>query len=389
MKKSLVTAFLSLFLSSCIMDKTSDIVGDELYPDLLTDKQLSVIDTMRSQTVNLDSIVLPNGAALSVFMHEFDSILAPKFLKSTIDPYVGISPNQIKSYLVSRFLASGVYLTNRTYFQYPKEGQNKPAQNGLAYSYGAKDYTIRAKPNSGECKEEVYGLDCSGMVYHLLKSGNLKTAKSISAYDQHQPSFLQKALKEFPSMNNLKVVNRGKLVASSFEAGDIIYWSKLDGEKGSHIGIVLKEFNGSLKVYQSNGTNFSKYKCEDNFGLNRGPRTLDLANNYWFSSESAWEIVRINVENFSSEVINNNNLQVGGCYPGGSPAIDENGNPKIFYPYTIWAQACFGNPPYLYRLNNKGSWTSKYSFIVNKPGKYIVTVRDNLGYEASRTFDLW
>jgi hypothetical protein len=297
MKKSLIL-FLLIFLipffliNSCRKDKAiTDFPAQEI-DDVLSEEALKIIDTIQSSTVPISTIVLSNGETVESFVKKYDSAWHSHFRSA--DPFEGIPLDEVKNRLCARFLTAAAYLTNRNNFKKPNQGSSKPAQNGLAYVRGSRDTIERQYNSEGLCKQYMlYGLDCSGFFYNLFKySGLAYNNLSGNAYQQHLVTNLQKTLFQFPSTSDLKYENLPNLNPKDFESGDVVYWSRLNGNPESHIGMIIKDKYGNLFVYQSNGSKDSD--CEKNFSDSRGPRILRLDNSYWFGPKSSWEIVRLN-----------------------------------------------------------------------------------------------
>jgi hypothetical protein len=172
-----------------------------------------------------------------------------------------------------------------------------PAQNGLAYSSGSRNYTIRQKPSYGSCKDEVYGLDCSGLIYNLFLAAGIEIGMGTRAEHQRQPARLQKAIRTaYPELKKVKVEDLGKIETSLFESGDIIYWLDSKGI-AFHIGMILRNNTGGLSVAQSNGSAFTD--CESNYGSRRGPRFVNINSALLpppYGFDDNYGIVRINAE---------------------------------------------------------------------------------------------
>src|SRR5690606_4897471 len=93
-----------------------------------------------------------------------------KWMSTETEAYNDLGPQDARNLMIARLTVVALNLTDRSKHQYPDEGKGKPAQNGLAYSWGGKDHLKRQVP-PGEgtvCQEAVYGLDCSGFIYQLF-----------------------------------------------------------------------------------------------------------------------------------------------------------------------------------------------------------------------------
>ena len=274
-----------LFFITC--KKNTDDTLNSLDAESLKSEDVAYIENLSQSTYTASDGILPNGRTVYDFLAEND----PTFLqnlgktKKTLLDIKTLGTQAKKNLIIARMQAIAVYLTDRTKHTFSSEGSKKPAQIGLAYSYGSKDYKIRQAPPAGSCKEQLYGLDCSGFIYQLAISAGLKFPQG-SADTQRKVVTWENAFKANPEYSKLKMQDFGQLSISELESGDIIYWT--EGGVAKHIGIVLKTANG-LAVFQSNGA--SGGTCEKNYGTKRGPRQISLQNLSWFGS--TYGIVRI------------------------------------------------------------------------------------------------
>lgn len=363
--------FILLGISCKKVQEEPQQVQEEEGVDELPESALNDLDTTQSFYIPLNKIKLPNGDNVEDFMQYVESIRNQRTLN---DPYAGLSPWEAKNALIGDLLIHGDFLTNRTLHQYPYEGSNKPAQNGLAYIFGGKYWTYRTKASYSTnsayapCSEYLYGLDCSGFIYHLYKYAKLNFPEGPAA-EQHKASTIQNALSAYPSLQIMTTVDLGKIQPIQFESGDIVYWSKLDGSSASHIGIVLRDFSGKMFVYQSNGSSYKN--CQSNYGLGRGPRTVQLNSDYWFGSSANWKITRITVPNTS------------GClFSWGCGILHASPGYGGSYPveWTFYMQSyCNGVPPFQFMRVGENIWKDSNKFIITQPGKYTFKVRDQNG----------
>lgn len=262
---------------TCIKDKDdedTERVVDEVKAEALTTEQNAFWESQDNIQLNSSDIVLPNGLNLDEYLLEMDPDFYNEWNNKSSNSKNDLGPQDSKNLLIAKMTKVALFLTNRNNFTFDKEGDNKPAQNGLAYSYGSRIYHLRQLPPAGRCTDEVYGLDCSGFVYQVfLKSGiylDLPTYADL----QRQPKTIEDAIiAGYPEITKIKVEDLGKLPSSKFESGDIIYWKNANGV-AFHIGIVLKKSNGNLAIAQSNGVDNGT--CENNYGLNRGPRFSNI-----------------------------------------------------------------------------------------------------------------
>mgnify|MGYP003823537421 CR=1 FL=1 len=367
--------FISCSKDQTILNQNSDEL--QVVGDALSIEQLKSIDSMESFRIHRSKILLPNGRTVEEFTTELDTTWIKLFGD---DPYSGLSSFDSKNMIISVFSEFGNILTNRSLFQYPAESNDAPAQNGLGYAYGSKNHLNRYIPHSASvCKNKIYGLDCSGLVYQIFKKAKLTKYPAGSAADQRKSTSIDNALAEYASLKNLHGENLGKLSSDKFESGDIIYWSKAGGTSASHIGIILKQIDGKLALFMAAGS--PNNSCSENLKLTRGPVSIDFskASSYWLkSSDANWEVIRIQAKKNSGEVISCSNLSFG-CGPGGA-------GPDI-YPRKFTFSACNGNPPYKYKLG-ASQWQESPQFTVFAPGSYLLIARDAQGCQISKLMKL-
>lgn len=158
-----------------------------------------------------------------------------------------------------------------------------PNQKRIAYSWGSKEYVSRAVPpgEGDNCTYKIYGLDCSGFIYQLLKLNGIHIpVKKAYAEQERKPDFLKQYLKEgFFGDIAFDVVDKGKLEFKDMQSGDIIYFKNSAG-RATHIAIIFVTDDGTISLYQSLGSpNRSKTKfsnCDRNLDMNHGVYTRTL-----------------------------------------------------------------------------------------------------------------
>lgn len=182
--------------------------------------------------------------------------------------------------LFSALIEKATYLTDKVNFPYitiKGENDNQPAQNdGLAYVWGnlkGKNINIR-RPASRystncKCKEELYGLDCSGLIEYIFNKINCTKLNNKTAHDQFN------IIMSWTEINTS--VYKGNIIVEELEekdideyglkSGDIIvHWESNDTV--SHIGLILNDGKKSGIVH-SLGT--WRNKCNINRDANHGP----------------------------------------------------------------------------------------------------------------------
>jgi len=300
MKKIYFILMLCLFgvlVNSC--KKEDEKKPIELSEEALTSTQADFWYNQETVDMSLFDIILPNGMYMSDFLYQMD----PNFYflwggyKSSYSN-ANLGPQDAKNLLIAKLNLISWYLTNRNNFQYPEENSKRPAQNGLAYVWNSKDHSVRYNPsNAGsKCDQELFGLDCSGLVYQLFKNSGVIIPVG-RARDQIIPATIEKAIKKaYPEMSKIVVEDLGKISPDLFESGDIIYWKNSDGVP-FHIGMVVLKWDGTLAIVQSNG---GPDDCARNITIKCGPRFVNSekavlpTNQYGFGDN--YGIVRINAK---------------------------------------------------------------------------------------------
>lgn len=289
---------LLVFVNSCRKSGQEEInqIDD---PEALSPAEVEILDKMpEAGGFNHNTVVLPNGETLEDYLKEVDEAFVQKWMGTDVGPYNNLGPQDARNLLIARITAVALNLTDRSKHQKADEGSGKPAQNGLAYSWGSKDHTKRQAPPGGgtACTHQIYGLDCSGFVYQLFVNAGVSLPKG-PADSQRKEAVLQNAIKSsIPALEKVKVEDLGAIPTESFETGDIIYWTNGSGV-ATHIGIILKDVGGNLAVFQSNGSSGADAgQCNGNLGLTRGARRLLLNDPHWFGATKPYAITRINAE---------------------------------------------------------------------------------------------
>ena len=154
--------------------------------DGMTKEEDSLWATLPNVLMNENDIVIPGnrGITLKQFENElasgmWDSWIKGAKLKKTGDETFPKTVDNFKTLFFGRLTASANAYIKNTFDKYNIEDDKDPKQTRLVYCLGGKDYTIRTIPKKGdgvtnsEC-DAVYGLDCSGLVYNILKDATSK-----------------------------------------------------------------------------------------------------------------------------------------------------------------------------------------------------------------------
>ncbi|MBI5326000.1 MAG: C40 family peptidase [Ignavibacteriae bacterium] len=261
----------SMFVLNACNNQSTDsnpIPSSEDVP--LTEAQLAFLETVKDTIISLEDIILDNGQNVRSFLEVNDPNFLNTYPSWISKEITALTPGNQKNLYIARMLAMGNYLVNDANHTYPSVGTNKPAQTGLAYSWGSKDYSKRQIPPgaSGECKDlEIFGLDCSGMIWVMTQASYLPPPVpkyNFFVKEITNAEIWTKAFKASADYKDLKMKDMGQLSQDKMKNGDMILW-------GSHVGIYL---NGWF--YQSNGTSKSP-GCNNNLSSSRGPRLISLA----------------------------------------------------------------------------------------------------------------
>jgi len=225
-----------------------------------TDPELNAwIEQFPATDTPLSSLYLPNGRSIGAFWEEYRQ----KYKSGRLSEELVLSPETQKNLLIASLGRVARFLCTRENFQ-PKQTVDSPRQFGLAYSFGQDDYAIRVPqpsephscPAAPKCTIPVYGLDCSGFIYRLIREAEDPSGKPLleagvrrNATGYALPKTWETILASNPQLSKLIPVAKGRLDAGQLESGDIIHWYS------GHIGFVLPsdQKSGVLSVFQSNG----------------------------------------------------------------------------------------------------------------------------------------
>lgn len=277
----------------------TQVVGDGL-----SSADAAILDEVPSYTADLTKIVLPNGEFLLPWAVAHDSAYFHSHQRGLASGAIS-GPIAKMNTLVSRLVGNGAKLADPTKHTYPAEGQNKPAQVGIRYKFGQRDWTNRDDPHAmstSGCPERLHGLDCSGLLYNIFTMSEVNISDGNAA-TQFNADKLTQALKANSEFKNLYAqVMPDNLPKSKMKTGDIIYWPV------GHIGLITSErtLTGSAQgpdrvaVLQSNGSSESTDKqCLSNASPKRGVRYLNMdqpaIGDAWITKApyTAYRVIRI------------------------------------------------------------------------------------------------
>jgi len=138
---------------------------------------------------------------------------------------------------------------------------------GLGYSYGQRDWKVRAKAPHGTCKDfSIYGLDCSGFIINIFRMAGFTISDGVTVADMYGEKYWTKVLESNPKLSEIKVsfvpnterltkFQASKWNLKDFKSGDIVFWEGVgedDTKKWNHMGIVFDTKLGK-RIFQANG----------------------------------------------------------------------------------------------------------------------------------------
>lgn len=243
--------------------------SDELSPE-----ELTFLDGLIPQTIDPSSITLPSGMTLTEFG-------AKKRAKS-------LTPKeQLDKYLWDMIMTGIAYADRSRHQIVLNEGGAGPAQNGIAYAFGAKDASKRqVPPDTGrpkKCTTAVFGIDCSGLITQMANVAGMKfSIVNTNAAALSLPN-TWKAAKADP-YGPIQYYN---VPSGSYKIGDIVVFASKATGRLIHVGMVVTNDSSNPVVLQSAGSSGdisvdegSKGRiaeCEANLGPTRGPTFLTLS----------------------------------------------------------------------------------------------------------------
>lgn len=293
---SLLYLCLLLMTWSCKKDK-EELIDEEPVPqniDPFVPEFEEWISSMPDVNIPLEELELDNGINVFEFLSQND----PQFLTNlgsgryaASTQKSGLNEEIQYNLFISRMVAVGNNLVSTTAYVKPA-GANatlEPAQNKLVYSFGSKNHTIRKSPTAGGCvgTHNIFGLDCSGMVYQMIFQSGLTQVEDIGMFSCQNVLDVNKwnagfaVSDEFP---DLMVIDMGNLSPKKRKSGDIIFYRKAKNPTSfhHHIGIVLNNpGNNKNHVYQSNG---NPDDCTAN--MSKGPtlKNFDYAHGVFYNT---------------------------------------------------------------------------------------------------------
>lgn len=254
----------------------------------LPDAVVKYLDTLPLSKLDVEQALLPNGQRLGDYRKALLARSKQEANRDLIFPTD--TPRDQLSQLFTKFFTVANNFVDDSKHQHPKGADDsQPKQDGLAYNLGSRDTTNRKKMYATSCNLQVYGLDCSGLLFQVFRKSGCNDM-NLTALDQSKPASLNNAISGVVS--GVEARDKGRPSSDSIVTGDIVYWDKLGGTNTSHIGIVLRS-GTTLFAFQSIGRGTH---CEENLSSKRGPRTIPLDDAYWFGANSNWKVLRYEVQ---------------------------------------------------------------------------------------------
>ncbi len=283
---TLFLCLLSVSFQRCKKDNAEEVTPEEQINPLgldLVDPEFEARMALAPDTViSLSDVILDNGISIQDYLDQFDptfqaGLSTGRLAAPTLDR--DFEEDQQFNLFISRMAAIGNFIVERTNFIYPAGAADEPAQNGLAYSYGSKNHTVRVSPTTDACVGfyKIFGLDCSGLIYQLSTRAGLPEVTPPLSFGCINIMDVAKWNVAFENsqFDKLFMKNMGALPLNARKTGDIVFYLNADG-KPFHVGWVLYNSNtGKNSIFQSNGYNIPIGECVPN--LSKGPalRSVD------------------------------------------------------------------------------------------------------------------
>ncbi len=272
--------------------KNHELPAKQPLADEASEATQQALEQAPSVDVDLNNVVLPNGSNLIDFELAYDynwlqanKSLLPASYQSELsvrrkqvqtNGSKVVGPQAIKNRIIARAQIEANFLVTGSNFTDLVKNKPDPQQPyGLAYVFGSKNYSVLSK-STGSCKEQLYGLDCSGMLATIMNFAGIPI--SGSAVAESDTTNWKKALAAAGSdYSNIRAQSftSSQLALNQVQSGDIVYFYGNDNNGNSgivHIGIALTDPNGNLMLYQSNGRSSSM--CQKNYDGKHGPRRI-------------------------------------------------------------------------------------------------------------------
>jgi len=261
-----IASILLLFALSCSKnDSNEEIITNN--GDTTPLKLIERFEEFEVIQLNDDEVVAANGLTIT----QIETYLTNKYgTGRSLNQSIPLTPNDQLLQLKTQLVKFQKELTVDTNYSFENQ------INGLAYCDAGKTDLEKIEPSARSvCKEKLYGLDCSGMIYLGAKrsnlniaEGNVDTQSDIQKWNEWLANSIYKdvtvSLEEMTFWND-----------SDWNEGDIIVFNR--GTENRHIGtLVRKQNNDKLAIIHSQGS--YKKTCDQNKGPKLGPKMMSSDN---------------------------------------------------------------------------------------------------------------
>lgn len=297
-----------LMLAAC--DSADPDVTPTSETEGLTPQQVGVIDDLPDATLDLEGMLLPNGRTIAEYLDTWGYPLEPQGRdgfpagEMAFRTDLEAGPQDQKNLVIALMSRGAIHLTDRSRHSFAEQsaqdGAARPAQSGIGYVWGSKDYTVRSMPpatdgqgepfNPPSCRDHlIHGVDASGFLTYLANGAGFTMATATDAHTQSLPA----TWNEMFLANGLDKISVEPVDLDSpddLEPGDFVYWTD-DTGTARHVAFVGRDGDGNTAIFQSSGSRHDT--CEKNFGPERGPRQIDAASEWFDGTLGTWHANRI------------------------------------------------------------------------------------------------
>lgn len=258
MKKTIILLFMGLHLFSCGPQDNPQ----EAEKDQLTLEELKILEQLGvDKDAKYEDKVFADGRNISEWAKIHDPDFGGAFAETKSTK--ASTKNEKKLLLISRMTDVGHDLAKKVVWKEKLLKEKGVLQeNGLAYVSGAKSTERIWKVNTALCQEDLYGLDCSGMIKVMAVKSFLYLNGSNTT-DFAKLEVWNNAFSNSLDYTGLKMIKLGQIGISDLHNGDILV------RAGKHIAMVTVDDLGTKKLLNSQGSD--EYTCADNTTSKRGP----------------------------------------------------------------------------------------------------------------------
>jgi len=269
--------------------------------EFIDEEFYSWLDSLQpDNSININSITFEDGTPILEYLKAID----PDFVNSHgLGKVVERSPYEQKRELIAKMVAIGIDLTKRSKWK-NYNGSNQP--NGLAYVWGGKDHlkptipvplydTILKKNIPNICQEQLYGLDCSGMIAQMAKEAGIIIPKYQGTGTLHDTMKWNTIFKNSSKYKNLKAKlythdpmssKDQKIDIKDLQIGDLVF--KMNGSRTVHVGMVFRNEQDSLCILNSKGS--PRVTCDSLKNDKSGPVVIKVNSKETFGPGTAFGV---------------------------------------------------------------------------------------------------